>query len=142
MAAQPQEVPAAAAQGNGAKQAAAAQAYREIMEEMEAETQPAAAVVGQELQEQMQAVLTEEPEETGFNIIYQELTLFTPVVVVVAAVATIAAPAEQAAPAAAAMEEITEEESEEVMESRIQAAAAAERGHMLMNRALTAAQAL
>jgi hypothetical protein len=48
-------------------------------------------VVGQELQEQMQAVLTEEPEETGFNMIYQELTLFTPVVV--AAVATTAAPA-------------------------------------------------
>ena len=88
----------------------------------------------------MQAVLTEEPEETGFNMIYQELTLFTPVVV--AAVATMAAPAVQVAPAAAAMEEITEEESEEVMESRIQAAAAAERGHMLMNRALTAAQAL
>jgi hypothetical protein len=88
----------------------------------------------------MQAVVTEEPEETGFNIIYQELALFTPVVV--AAVAKVAAPAEQVAPAAAAMEEITEEESEEVMESRIQAAAAAERGHKLMNRALTAAQAL
>jgi predicted lipid-binding transport protein (Tim44 family) len=88
----------------------------------------------------MQAVLTEEPEETGFNIIYQELTLFTPVVV--AAVAKMAAPAVQVAPAAAAMAEITEEEAEEVMESRIQAAAAAERGQILENRALTAAQAL
>jgi hypothetical protein len=48
MAAQPQEVPAAAAQGKTAQQAAAAQAYREIMEEMEAETQPAAAAAGQE----------------------------------------------------------------------------------------------
>ncbi len=142
MAAQPQEVPAAAAQGNTAQQAAAAQADREIMEAMEAaETQSAAVAAEQELQEQMQAVITEEPEETGFNMIYQELTLFTPVVVV-AAVATTAAPAVQVAPAAAAMAEITEEESEEVMESRIQAAAAAERGHLLMNRALTADQAL
>jgi hypothetical protein len=40
------------------------------------------------------------------------------------------------------MAEITEEEAEEVMEQLIQAAAAAERGHLLMNRALTAAQAL
>jgi hypothetical protein len=89
----------------------------------------------------MQAVITEEPGETGFNMQYQELTLFTPVVVV-AAVATMAAPAVQVAPAAAAMAEITEEEAEEVMEQLIPAAAAAERGHMLMNRALTAAQAL
>jgi hypothetical protein len=115
------------------------------MEAMEAaETTPAAVAAEQELQEQMQAVVTEEPEETGFNIIYQELTLFTPAAAV-AAVATTAAPsapAVQVAPAAAAMAEITEEEAEEVMESRIQAAAAAERGHLIMNRALTAAQAL
>jgi hypothetical protein len=129
MAAQPQEVPAAVAQGKATMQAAAAQADREIMEAMEAGTQPAAVAAEQEQQEQVQAVITEEPEETGFNMIYQELTLFTPVVV--AAVARTAAPAEQVAPAAAAMAEITEEESEEVMESRIQAAAAAERGHLL-----------
>jgi hypothetical protein len=57
-------------------------------------------------------------------------------------VAKLAAPAVQVAPAAAAMAEITEEEAEEVMESRIQAAAVAERGQILENRALTAAQAL
>jgi hypothetical protein len=112
------------------------------MEAMEAaETQPAAVAAEQELQEQVQAVITEEPEETGFNMQYQELTLITPAAAV-AAVARTAAPAVQVAPAAAAMAEITEEEAEEVMEQLIQAAAAAERGHMLENRALTAAQAL